>query len=267
MVIRIVAAAGITILAFGCASEPVQLPPLPPIESTNRAVAPVAAAPVKKPPTRLGTSVQGRPIEMHLIGSSVRPVLVLGGIHGSEPTSVTVAQRLLETLRAAPPRTRSGVAIIPVANPDGYAIRSRTNANKIDINRNFPAKNYGTGKSRGKMYYGGKKPSSEPETGAIIAAIDALKPRLIISIHSIGDSKQCNNYDGPASSIAALMSKHNSYPAVPTIGYPTPGSLGSYAGIDRQIPMITLELPRALPGEQAWMDNKQALLAAIEAVQ
>ena len=61
------------------------------------------------------------------------------------------------------------------------------------------------------------------------------------------------------------MSAKNHYPTTAAIGYPTPGSLGSYAGIDKKIPMITLELPRNLPGDQAWAQNKDALLAAIEA--
>jgi protein MpaA len=59
------------------------------------------------------------------------------------------------------------------------------------------------------------------------------------------------------------MARHNGYPASPNIGYPTPGSLGSYAGVDRQIPTITLELPRNVSGAQAWADNRAALLAAI----
>jgi protein MpaA len=76
----------------------------------------------------------------------------------------------------------------------------------------------------------------------------------------------CNNYDGPAQHIAELMSRYNGYAAKSNIGYPTPGSLGSWAGIDRQIPMITLELPRSLPGNKAWPNNRQAVLAAITAV-
>ena len=39
----------------------------------------------------------------------------------------------------------------------------------------------------------------------------------------------------------------------------------SYAGIDRQIPMITLELPRDLSSEAAWQQNREALLEAIHA--
>ena len=75
-----------------------------------------------------------------------------------------------------------------------------------------------------------------------------------------------NNYDGPAQPIAQLMSRYNGYPVTATIGYPTPGSLGSYAGIDRHIPMITLELPRSLPADKVWSNNREAVLAAIAAV-
>ena len=62
------------------------------------------------------------------------------------------------------------------------------------------------------------------------------------------------------------MSRYNGYPSIPNIGYPTPGSLGNWGGNDRQIPMITLELPRTLPAARAWPDNRTAVLAAIAAV-
>jgi protein MpaA len=61
------------------------------------------------------------------------------------------------------------------------------------------------------------------------------------------------------------MSRYNQYPVTATMGYPTPGSLGSWAGIDRQIPIITLELPRQDAGPVAWEQNKNALIAAIAA--
>ena len=71
------------------------------------------------------------------------------------------------------------------------------------------------------------------------------------------------------------MANHSGYPVVESIGYPTPGSFGTFAGKIRQIPVITLELP---PGfdeppeadaappeslEQVWQDNWAALEAAI----
>jgi murein peptide amidase A len=74
----------------------------------------------------------------------------------------------------------------------------------------------------------------------------------------------CNNFDGPAVALAGSMSEHNGYPVRASIGYPTPGSLGSYAGADRQIPTITLELPANHPTARSWNNNREALLAAIQ---
>jgi predicted deacylase len=251
----------LALMATGCASTTPDGPSAIPARST------MTELPRRPAPQTLGTSVQGRSIEMFTYGQGDRPVLVIGAIHGNESTTAIVAQRFGEYLHLNPQLTLDvPVAIIPIANPDGRSALSRTNANKVDCNRNFPAKNFRTKPTKSKMYYGGSESASEPETLALIKAIDMLRPRLIISIHSIGDGKQCNNYDGPAKLVAERMQKFNSYPAVPTIGYPTPGSLGNWAGVDRQIPMITLELPRALSGEIAWENNRDALAAAIEAV-
>jgi protein MpaA len=242
-------------LIVGCSS--------PPREASGESV---PAKPQWAAPQIIGYSVERRPIEMHSFGAGARPVLILGAIHGDEPTSATVTTALINLLRQYPETPANvPVAIIPIANPDGYAAGTRTNVRKIDLNRNFPAKNFSMRSAeRAGRNFGGMAPLSEPESGALDATITRLQPRLIISIHSM--EKPCNNYDGPAQAIAELMSRYNRYPAVPTIGYPTPGSLGSYAGIDKQIPMITLELPRRLPGDQAWANNRDAILAAILAV-
>jgi predicted deacylase len=232
----------------------------------------VVAPPAPEPPKPafedvvLGRSVEGNDLVMSVLPGGPETVLVIGGVHGSEPTSVDVARGLLELLREQPEMARGKtVAILANANPDGYAKRSRYNANKIDINRNFAATNYKPAMQAAVR--SGARPNSEPETRAIVRAIARLRPDLLISIHSIGSGRECNNYDGPAEQVARVMSGHNGYPPAATIGYPTPGSLGSYAGIDRQIPMITLELPRTLPGQAAWDNNRAALLAAISAAE
>jgi len=60
------------------------------------------------------------------------------------------------------------------------------------------------------------------------------------------------------------MQKYNKYPVKSYIGYPTPGSLGTYAGKERNIPTITLELPNNISIEKSWLQNKDALIAAIK---
>ena len=223
-------------------------------------------------PRTIGHSVLGRPIELYAFGpvEGGRPVLVMGAIHGSEPTSADVSRGLLAELLDSPRVAADGVggvpvAVIPVANPDGLTTGSRYNANKIDVNRNFPSRNFHE-RTPGRVFRGGTRAGSEPETVALMETINRLRPRLIVTVHSIEDGKHCNNYDGPARAIAEVMSKHNGYPAVPTIGYPTPGSLGNWGGNDQQIPMITLELPRTLPAARAWPDHRAAVYAAIAAV-
>jgi protein MpaA len=209
----------------------------------------------------LGTSVEGRPIVMHRFGEGDVGTLIIAGIHGDEPTGVSCAVHLVELLKRGGVPTDGAVAVIPMANPDGAAAKRRTNSRRVDVNRNFPATNWG--KSRKGVFHGGSAALSEPETVVIHDAVRNLKPRQIISIHSITRGRECNNFDGPGEALASRMAKHNGYPVRPTIGYPTPGSFGSWAGIDLKIPVITLELPRDLPAEPAWAQNRDALLEAI----
>ena len=135
-------------------------------------------------------------------------MLIFGGIHGSEPTSAFVAARLADCLRVSWELfDGKTVAILAEANPDGLAKRSRANANGVDLNRNFPASNWRqTGRGR---FYNGTAPSSEPETRAIIQAVEHIRPARIMSIHSTGRGTHCNNYDGPAEHLARSMARHN----------------------------------------------------------
>lgn len=214
--------------------------------------------------TIIGYSVQHRPIEMRTFNTGERPVLIMGTIHGDETGAATLAYNFAQEIASRPDLLPAvPLVIIPIANPDGYAAKTRTNANKVDLNRNFPARNWG-GTPRKRNNYGGENSASEPETIALIKVIEQLNPRLIISIHSM--EAPVNNYDGPGKQIAEIMSRKNGYPPTPNIGYPTPGSLGNWAGVDKQIPMVTLELPRVIRDNATWARNRDALLAAIEAV-
>lgn len=187
-------------------------------------------------------------------------VLIFGGIHGNEPTSSGVCELLLQHLANAPQAWAGRrVAMIVESNPDGLARRLRTNRNLVDVNRNFPAANWK--KTRRSSFFGGDAPATEPETRALIAAIEQVRPARIVSVHSMTDP--CNNYDGPAEPLARLMATHNGYPVKASIGYPTPGSFGSWAGGDRRIPVITLELPNRAKTDAIWAKNREALLAFI----
>ena len=212
----------------------------------------------------LGASVQGRSISSYVRrGGGSDTVLVFGGFHGDEPKSVTLALRLIGLLKAEPTLGRLWRwVVVPIANPDGYERRKRRNANQVDINRNFPTENWVRNSRRTRMF-SGEAPASEPETLAAITAIRRYKPSRIISIHSIDQGRECNNYDGPGRAIAASMRRVNGYPVNASIGYATPGSLGTWAGVERRIPTITLELPSRHSAKRCWEENREAFFRLI----
>ena len=208
----------------------------------------------------IGYSVEGLLIEVHEFGRGAQGRLILAGFHGDEPKSVYVARQLCTYLSGLDSAYRGpSILIVPVVNPDGYLRRRRKNANGTDLNRNFPTANWEAGSPR-RRSYGGTAPGSEPETQAVMGLIEAFKPTEIISIHSISDHRYCNNYDGPGAELAKAMAAHNEYPATESIGYPTPGSFGTWAGRELGIPTVTLELPSHHSSRQCWEENRSALL-------
>lgn len=198
-----------------------------------------------------GASVERRPIEGRIIGSGGATYLLLGVIHGNEPLGADLLERFAEHA-ALHSSLLDGkrLVIVPVLNPDGLARGSRTNARGVDLNRNFPAKNWRRGPRHGAA------PSSEPETRVIQRLIRRFEPERILSVHS---PLHCVNFDGPAKDLARAMARAAQYPLRASIGYSTPGSLGSYAGGDLEIPNITLELGPKETKERAWRGLRAAL--------
>ena len=89
--------------------------------------------PIAERVTRVGNSVQGRPIRMVQFGPTTgRPVLIIGGIHGSEPTSAYVAEELIAYLKANPKEATRPVAIIAIG-PDGVQVKPVVDATKLGL--------------------------------------------------------------------------------------------------------------------------------------
>ena len=204
-------------------------------------------------------SVEGRNINLLEMGNGEKTTLIMGGFHGSEPLSTKLALRFAEFLYFEyQEQLDCKVVIIPCVNPDGLVHGFRVNAHGVDINRNFPSGDWSPAYRRSSNYPG-KEPASEPETRAVMQLIEIYQPDRIISIHT---PLKMVSFDGPGRELAIKMALLNGYPVAESVGYPTPGSLGSYTGVEKQIPTITLELPRT-SFDKIWQENKEALLLTI----
>jgi len=211
----------------------------------------------------VGRSVEEREIRALVVGRAESAAIIFGAFHGDEPESAELAFRFAEYLWRNPEDARGRrVVIVPEVNPDGLASRKRTNANGVDINRNVAVSNW-MPRGRKTRSFGGELPSSEPESRVVLRLMQRYRPEVVVSIHSIRSGRQCVNYDGPAKELAERMSKLCGYPAKGSIGYPTPGSFGTYAGKQLGVPTITLELPRGAAVGDIWEKCRLALLEAV----
>lgn len=195
-------------------------------------------------------------------------ILFLGGVHGDELPTVYVLFKFADYLRNNHYLYRDKCIIIaPLINPDGFLtpMPSRVNANGIDLNRNFPTrdwykmawKQWEKKGHKNRRYFPGRKPASEQETLFQMALINRFKPQKILTIHSpLG----FYDFDGPSSDLDSFerwvetVSKETQHP-LKKFGY-FPGSLGNYAGHERNIFTLTLELPSSAPDKGMEYFNK-----------
>ncbi|MCB9030541.1 MAG: murein tripeptide amidase MpaA [Deltaproteobacteria bacterium] len=193
-------------------------------------------------PETYGKSVSGIPLEVWMPSAEVE-FLIFAGIHGQEPESTLLLAKALRALAEPSPNC----AVILAANPDGLLRGTRANIRGVDLNRNFPAKNWS--ETPVKDYWvkreakevdlkTGGSPGSEPETQALISLIEKINPQHVITIHGpLG----CID-DPEMSEIGKWMEKRTGLELIPDIGYPVPGSFGSWAK-ERELHVITYELP------------------------
>lgn len=242
-----------------CAHQPAVISPGPSAPASVQTATPSAmvhSAPAEW--VTIGKSLQGRPIRMRKLGHGPRAVMFIGGIHGDEPEGATATAALPEAFTAAALSDTVSLYIVEDINPDGRAAATRENANQVDINRNFPAKNFDPANPAG-----GGSPVSQPETRAIVETIDRIAPQLVIVLHS-WNSQEFINFDGPAQALAERFSLASGLPVKASGEFaPTPGSLGSYFGRDRGIPVLTVEFRKGSDPEKDWLQIQTAVLQAI----
>jgi protein MpaA len=200
---------------------------------------------IRRPGSTYGLSVDGSPLTVYLSEWGSTELLVLAAIHGDEPETTVAVSEALRCL----PEGDLRAAVILCGNPDGLVRGTRGNARGVDLNRNFPTSNWRPDpvfyKSRANdardiALSPGAEPASEPETRALLALIDKLKPRAVVTLHS---ALACID-DSGASHLGRQLADRCALPFLTEIGYPTPGSMGTWAG-ERGLTLVTLELEDA----------------------
>lgn len=208
----------------------------------------------------------GNPIVWYVFGDEERvkthpekTTMILCGVHGDEITPIKFCYDLLNDLKQNDDVVKDNLIVIaPIVTPDSFFRKkpTRTNGRGVDANRNFPTKDWKEKALKiwrnryrsDKRRYPGKNAMSEQETYFQVNLINRYKPSKIISVHA---PLTLIDYDGPesqkhegAKQLLIQMSdkagkyRINNYPFFP-------GSLGNWAGNERNIPTYTLELPNS----------------------
>jgi len=179
---------------------------------------------------------------------NIGKVLLLGGIHGDEYSSVSIIFKWIKILN----KYHSGLfhwQVVPLLNPDGLLQKKsqRVNSNSVDLNRNFPShqsaqahldywqkRTYSNSRK-----YPGKRPLSEPESLWLYQLINDFKPDVIVSVHA---PYGIVDFDGDEeTNIAPDKLGPLNLHLLGTY----PGSLGRYGQTVLNIPVMTIELKSA----------------------
>jgi hypothetical protein len=145
----------------------------------------------------VGFSVQERPIELVRLGHGERWFVLLGALHGGHECNTSgVVEGVLDHFVAEPDNLPVNVTLyaFPLINQDGCAANTRSNANGVDLNRNWDTPDWRAdaetpaGVVTGS---GGPYPFSEPETQLLrdrLLNLQATSPTgslVVISYHSV----------------------------------------------------------------------------------
>ena len=152
----------------------------------------------------LGQSHQGRPIWLVTATDPNYPsdekirLFIIARQHGTEcaGTTATLAlvQYLADSYSTVPAQLLRyfEISVVPVANPDGCIAGRRTNAQHVDLNRDW-----------GKF--------TQPETQAIRAAITHRQPHAVLDLHELPEASRKLSY---SENFIETIGSHDSLPTL-----------------------------------------------------
>lgn len=207
----------------------------------------------------LPSTTTGLEIPGYQFGQSGPRVLILGGVHGDEREGVDAAFGLIARWSKGFP-VKLRVTVFPTFNLDGVLRGQRGNANGVDLNRNM-ATNDWSPEIKTPRYHPGRQAASEPETRALMNWLEQNKPVFVLSLHSW---QPVLNVNGDCLAEAQAIADRTGYKIEDSIGYPTPGCLGTYCGIERDMPTLTYEIERGLDTKSILKIHVPAICEALK---
>ncbi len=212
------------------------------------------------------------PLLYAVFGRGENTTLILSAVHPDELTPIPIGFQFAQYLTSHPDIFKHNdmrIVIAPLVNPDGFLREKpqRTNGRGVDLNRNFLTNDWyksataqwKKNKKKATRYFPGYLPNSEIETLFQIKMIEDYHPDKILSLHApLGFL----DYDGPgdlalkysskkeedAQELMGLIASNVKNHKVVNFNY-YPGSLGNFAGKERGIPTITIEMQTSNPKE------------------
>lgn len=203
-----------------------------------------------------GKSAKGKPLIAYIVEPAkgterAENLYLMAAQHGDERNTRKVLEYFLREMRtlSADYRNDRRIIIIPLYNPDGYKRNHRNNVKSVDLNRDFPSSD------------GNEANPQAPETEAFMALMHKYPPKHIYNLHQ---PFRVVLYYPEDEALAKPFAQLSDYPLGQGVGYPTPGSLGTYAR-EKKIPVITVELSRSMRATMAPFIYEEVRLALFNA--
>lgn len=205
---------------------------------------------------------KGLPVPAYEFHNGGPEVLILGGVHGDEIEGVIAGMELLKHFMTSFPY-KLNLTLVPQFNLEGVIYKTRGNGNGVDLNRNLPTKDWSP-EVKTPRYHPGPFAGSESENKGLISYLEKKRPVFVLSLHSW---QPVLNVNGNCHKVAEALARRTGYKIDDDIGYPTPGCLGTYSGLERDLPTLTYEIERGLSAEKIIDIHVPAILESLKTLE
>lgn len=187
----------------------------------------------------LGPSTEQRPLHAFTLGHGPTRVLAITGLDGGDVLSTRLMDLLAETLMRNPQSlSRNKFLLVREVNPDGLTTGQPFNSRGVDLNRNFPSRNYRVDVTQRT----GDGPASETETRLLLRALSEFRPQRVVHL-TTGVPKPGLACNAAVEKLAARIAGSQQSQVSRLEQTAVPGSLEEYVTGTLQLEMVRVSLP------------------------